>query len=375
MQQIEDSALDDAVRLGLVDSIEERELRRIREDRNLVVHPSLKNLGEQYVPRLESARAHIATALDVLLIHPPIQGKTVIEHFLNHICEESFTPTGTFMLRTFYENVKESARRNLVTLATKHAVGELEVPDRAIAHTAVADRMAKYLVTVAERDREVVTTAIKSCAALLSRQNRDTTLRVVARLGDQDFFWSGLDEALIARINDLVGTVEVPDSGRVSMHADILSLAGNETARSNLPKLISRFEVMPWTTKIASMITRPSTLFTPYIAQLFGETESFNGAGMLYGAIFPHYLHLIDLEGLRNILSASGRNPQIYLSRYTPDFMPKLFAATKHLGEDRWSLFDTFIDTVRPMTDNDYYQYHDLEAELASERGERQSTP
>ncbi|GAA3216947.1 hypothetical protein ACFO1B_15735 [Dactylosporangium siamense] len=81
MQKIEDGLLALAQRFELVDSVAARELERIREDRNLCVHPPLRRHGETYDPRPEVARAHLAVALTTLLVHPPTQGRRVVEDF------------------------------------------------------------------------------------------------------------------------------------------------------------------------------------------------------------------------------------------------------------------------------------------------------
>ncbi|WP_188189457.1 hypothetical protein [Nonomuraea sp. SYSU D8015] len=73
MQAIEASLLEKAVEFELIDSIGSRELERIREDRNLCAHPSLRMLGDVYEPRPEVARGHLAVALTTLLTHPPTQ--------------------------------------------------------------------------------------------------------------------------------------------------------------------------------------------------------------------------------------------------------------------------------------------------------------
>jgi hypothetical protein len=73
MQHLESTLLDKAAEFELIDSIGMRELERIRENRNLCVHPSLRGLGGVYEPRPEVARGHLAVALTTLLTHPPTQ--------------------------------------------------------------------------------------------------------------------------------------------------------------------------------------------------------------------------------------------------------------------------------------------------------------
>ncbi|MCP2317935.1 hypothetical protein APR12_003288 [Nocardia amikacinitolerans] len=78
MQKIEAKLVDKAVEFELVDTIGKRELDRIREDRHLCAHLSLRAEGEVYDPRPEVARGHLAIALSFLLIHPPpTQGRNM----------------------------------------------------------------------------------------------------------------------------------------------------------------------------------------------------------------------------------------------------------------------------------------------------------
>jgi uncharacterized protein (UPF0335 family) len=85
MQEAERTILDKAAELELIDAIGQRELERLREDRHLCAHPSLRPLGEFYEPRIEYARAHLAVALEVVLTHPPSQGRKVIDRFKAHV--------------------------------------------------------------------------------------------------------------------------------------------------------------------------------------------------------------------------------------------------------------------------------------------------
>ena len=67
MQRIEAALVDKAVEFELIDTTGRRELDRIREDRHLCAHPSLRAAGEVYNPRPEIARGHLAVALRTLL--------------------------------------------------------------------------------------------------------------------------------------------------------------------------------------------------------------------------------------------------------------------------------------------------------------------
>ncbi|GAA3752947.1 hypothetical protein GCM10022225_42060 [Plantactinospora mayteni] len=155
MQTIEATLLDKAASLELIDSIGVRELERIREDRNLCVHPSLRGHGDVYEPRSEVARGHLAVALTMLLTHPPIQGGKVLEASTAYICDPLSVPTLPQIQATFFDRVRVATRRTLARFAAKHAVLEID-PGGQLPAAERADRMAAALRAFAERDRELV---------------------------------------------------------------------------------------------------------------------------------------------------------------------------------------------------------------------------
>jgi hypothetical protein len=119
MQDLERSLLSTAVTLELVDTITSRELARLREDRHLCVHPSLR--GEVYEPRAESAREHLSAALSGLLTVPGTQGRKAVDRFTRHVADPSFTPTSEYLLQTFFGHVRRGVKKGIVELAVKHA--------------------------------------------------------------------------------------------------------------------------------------------------------------------------------------------------------------------------------------------------------------
>jgi hypothetical protein len=152
MQNIEASLLDKAAEFELIDSIGQRELERIREDRNLCVHPSLRSFSEVYEPRPEVARGHLAVALTTLLIHPSTQGGKVLDAFLNYTCNPSFVPVVSHIQTTFFDRVRTAARSNIAKLAAKHALRELD-PDGRLPAIEYANRSAIVLCAFATRQR------------------------------------------------------------------------------------------------------------------------------------------------------------------------------------------------------------------------------
>lgn len=121
MQNIEATLFDKAAEFELIDSVAVRELERIREDRNLCVHPWLRALGDVYEPRAEVARGHLAIALTALLTRPPTPGRKALEISAD-IGDPLLVPTLPHIQATFSGRVRNAIRSMANTFAAKHAL-------------------------------------------------------------------------------------------------------------------------------------------------------------------------------------------------------------------------------------------------------------
>jgi hypothetical protein len=191
MQGVEASILDTAVTLELIDATQKVQLERLREDRNLCAHPSLRPLGELFAPPLEYARAHLVVALDAVLIHPASQGRKVVEAFAKHILDPGFVGDPLHIAHAFFRQVRPTARRKVVEFAARHAMLEPPLPEQpTVAPADVADRMAQCLRIFAAEDRTLVAEMIEKFAERWSTLQVEVQRRTFVRLGDLDAFWS-----------------------------------------------------------------------------------------------------------------------------------------------------------------------------------------
>jgi hypothetical protein len=203
MQKIEGALVDKAVEFELIDTIGKRELDRIREDRHLCAHPSLRTGGEVYNPRAETARGHLANALATLLVHPPTQGGTLLEEFKNFICDPLFAPSLLHIRATFHHRVRVATRENIIRLAPKAAMLKID-PGGRMPADAHADRMAVALRAFAEASRDTVRDAVGEARERLQVLDGAVQLRVLLRMTDDDYFWASVDQPLTARFQALL---------------------------------------------------------------------------------------------------------------------------------------------------------------------------
>ncbi|MEX0503404.1 hypothetical protein AB3X55_07395 [Alphaproteobacteria bacterium LSUCC0719] len=105
---------------------DQTQFNRLREDRNSCAHPTLAGDEGHFVPIPEAVRAHIAHALDRLLIRPPSQGKEALVrlwHDLDETRLPKWQPAATQLVtqryvesgtKTLRSAIAHGARRGLL---------------------------------------------------------------------------------------------------------------------------------------------------------------------------------------------------------------------------------------------------------------------
>ncbi|MEU6261721.1 hypothetical protein [Saccharopolyspora shandongensis] len=353
MQEIESSLLEQAVKFELIDSIDARELERIREDRNLCVHTSLRTSGEVYEAREEVARAHLVTALSVLLTHPPIQGGKLLDEFRAHICNPRYVPAPAHIQATFYDRLRAKARSTIVELAAKHALLELDTKGR-LPEVECADRMAAALLAFAQRDRELVRTAVAKCIGRFPRLEGDQKWRALARFGEQDFFWDNLDQAQREHLQTLVANpiTGEPLKPLPDRTATVLALVRSSYARERLPALETQFAELSTTQQMSVIKKRPDPYFVPTVLELLREARSWYTGGEAGQALVELGPYL-TIDTLRTALKAWAENFECRASNPMPEAAVRLFRTTELLGQERIPVFGEFLSKVRESGNED----------------------
>ncbi|MDA0639804.1 hypothetical protein [Nonomuraea ferruginea] len=365
MQAIEASLLEKAVEFELIDSIGSRELERIREDRNLCAHPSLRMLGDVYEPRPEVARGHVAVALTTLLTHPPTLGRKVLDEFSAYICDPFFVPTHPHMQATFFDRVRTATRKTIIGFAAKHALLELD-PDGRMPAAEHADRMALALIAFAQRDRELVRTAVAAQSERFQVLEGVAQLRALARLGDQDFFWSMVDQALATRLQEMVNRLSATAEWDPlpATTAAALALVRSQYARDRLPGLETRFTTLAWKHRLGVATVRPDPYFIPAVLRLIQEAGSWR-SGEQAGRVLVQHAPFLTIDTLRDVMSKWCDNSECRQAAEMPGLAVLLFQGTSHLGQARAAVFGEFLTSVRAIEgEGEYYSYPALEEAL-----------
>ncbi|RDV49125.1 MULTISPECIES: hypothetical protein [unclassified Streptomyces] len=366
MQNIEASLLSRAVDFELIDSIGQRELERIREDRNLCVHPSLRSFSEFYEPRPEVARGHLAVALATLLTHPATQGGKILDAFLDYTCDPSFVPVVSHIQTNFFDRVRKAARSNIAKLAAKHALRELD-PNGRLAAMEYANRSAIVLFAFAQRDRGLVRSAIAGQRENFQTLDGETQLRALIRLCDQDFFWEMVDEPLCERLQGLL-TRRITAAAWEPLRADIaasLAVVSSSYARERIPALEEHFATLPDLHRMNVVATRPHPYFVPTVLRFIEEARSWR-TGEQAGQLLLQHGAFLGIDDLRTALTTWAGNHECRTAAQMPDLAVALFRYTAHLGLAQPAEFVSFLSNVQSMAEegDSFYRYPGLEAAL-----------
>ncbi|MGX5397145.1 hypothetical protein ACWLMY_35455 [Streptomyces anulatus] len=367
MQEVEASLLDAAHSLELLDSVEKRDLQRLREDRHLCAHPSLRALGEFYVPTLELARTHLVGALNGLLVHPPSQGRRVVERFTKHVADNSFTGNQEYLSHSFFDQVKPAARRHIIDVAAKAACLEPDgLPDPP-GTVEIADRMADCLRHFAVCDRDLVALRMGLVVPRLAERPFDVQLRALGRLGDLDVFWNAVPAPLRGQISDLIlrGIASTDAAYRTSgldpTHTQVLSLVGIDEVRDNVPALATVFRRLDGLEQAEVISWRPGPFFAQFLPSLMKKEVSHSFLAAQYvtrSAILPCAPHLTDHQ-LSELLTTWVENEQCLFSAQMPQLAVELHQKTQHLGSLGTQAWREFITRVheRVTDENSPYRY------------------
>ena len=280
VEDVEKRLLEDALDLELIDGIEHRQLLRLKEDRNLCAHPSLRSLGDVFAPTGDYARAHLVAALDALLVHPPTQGRKAFDRYIAHVDDPSFIGHADYLVQMFAKRVKSNAWKQIVAIAAKHAMLELPVPETSsIPASMAADRHALCLIAFAQHDRDAVREAVTKTMAKFNELPIDRQLKGLARLGEFDVFSDALDAAVCQQIGTYVDQVQYPSASTEARWViDVIALAGSDAIRARIPALASKFAEFGPYQQADVIATNPSAYFTDVVADILAAAGSYRTA-------------------------------------------------------------------------------------------------
>ena len=316
---IERGLLDEAMKAGFIGHREQMDLDRVKEDRNYCAHPAFITDGALFQPSADQSRAHIVHAIEHLLRHPPVEGKTAIEKFKAELTGTAFPPTEAaaeaWLKARYCGHVKATTMRSIVVVAIKGALG---VPDRQVRVRSLA------ILRVLERIEhpQYVDVLKDQLPKLLAGLDERSLPRLGALVAQDPAIngWMGGD--MVARLQGLLAEIPMESAEARELFA-----------LSDLPEFtevaMGRFGNMGEAEKTATITEHPCRAFVPEAIEDFADAPSYRGAEAR-GERVVALAKRLTAQDVGKVLKAAAANGQIWDASGTPAILSRLFDHTSH---------------------------------------------
>lgn len=341
LQAIESELLDKANSdLQLLAPHEYAALARLQEDRHLCAHPAFVVEDELFQPSPELVRAHIVHALQHLLIHAPLQGKSAIARFDADLLGPAFPTTpediGAFLRARYLDRAKDVLVVNLIKAIMAAPFGAERPKYAAKVRTlaVVLREIAKSKTVIYDGMMPVFVTA------KIGHIPDDVLLSICPFLESDPRIWDWMSEPDRTRIRRLLETGDVET---LKTHAafDAFAIAPMSEV------LLDRFKGFDATTKISIISEHPRSELIPAGITLYEEAGSFRSAEQLGQSVILPLSPFFTADDLQAVLAAAADNGQIWDAAGTPKILEQLFDNTQPLLQASRPHWDAFLDEMR----------------------------
>ena len=333
-------------------------LARLQEDRHLCAHPAFVVEDELYQPSPELVRTHIVHALQHLLVHAPLQGKSAIARFDADLVSPSFPTTaeeiGAFLRARYLDRAKDVLVINLLKAIISAPFGA--------EHVKYANRtrtLALALREIAKAKTEIYEAIVPGFVAeKFERVTDDVLLGICPFLANDSRFWDWLKEPDRIRVRRLLETGDVETLKSCA--------AFDAFAISQLSEvLLHRFDGFDEKVQISIIAEHPRKEFVNRGIEIYAEAVSFRYAEHFGQSVILPLAKFFSAEDVERVLEAANENGQIYAAHGTPDILEKLFDETTWLlsyTRPHWKAFiSKQIDGGDP---SNHYSYPGLQERL-----------
>lgn len=356
MQAIESDLLNVANdQLQLLASHEYEALERLRKDRHLCAHPAFIVEDELYQPSLELVRSHIVHALQHLLIHAPLQGKSAIARFDVDVTSLSF-PTnpddiGAYIRARYLDRAKDVLVTNLIEAVISAPFG-----DERARFAGRSRLLAMTLKEISKAKTSIYDATVPSYVARkFDTVEDDVLLNICTFLENDQRIWEWLSEPVRLRIKRLLETADV---AKLKAHAAFDGFVIPELSKI----LLKRFDGFDSSTQISIISEHlKRELVTPGI-KIYSQARGYREAEELGRFIILSLIPLLAADDIRSLLDAVQGNEQIWEAVGTPNILDTVFDSTRYLLPKTRPYWKAFVDAMIARN----YSYPGLQQRLAS---------
>lgn len=280
-----------------ISPLEYIDLQRLQADRNRCAHPSLVDETSPYKPSAELVRAHIVSAVDHVLRHPPAQGKFALDRLLAQIDSEYFPVKKQSALDALCAGplvkARESLARNLVVVLLKKAFEETSASQaRKIAALKAID------VLHPETYKKALAAKLSPLIRSLPDESLDSALVPVVEIPHA---WTSLEVDTSQRLQNYVRLLPSKELGRLEW------LVGSEAFAAEAKSRISRATRKEL--KEAFFFSIDGPIADRYV-DIYLKSESYDQANDWAKEIIGNIDDLNE-DQLRRLIVEGSENPEI----------------------------------------------------------------
>lgn len=363
MQAIERELLNIArTQLQLVTQHEFDVLKRIQDDRNLCAHPAFITEDELFQPAPDLVRSHLVHALQGLLVHAPLQGKSALNRIRVDILSPSYPVTrdsiGTYVAAKYLNRAKDALVSNLVKVLLK----ALFLPD-AQEFLAKRRQIAWTLSEVATSKTAIYEEVARPMVATFFEGVDDASLlHLCVYLGAEPRIWAWLSEPVRLRVTRLLESADVPTLK--------LFMVFDAFAVSDLADfLLAKFSGLDQDGQIELISDTPRKEFVGRAIAIFSSAGNYRSAEQHGQALIVPLASYFSSEDVQRILDAVLGNSQISYASGTPDVLVEVFKLTQNILELTRPHWQRFVDEMTAQHGGKidaHYSYPGIRAKLAA---------
>jgi hypothetical protein len=335
-------------------------LRRLQEDRNLCAHPAFVVEDKLYQPTPELVRAHHIHALQHLLVHAPLQGKSAVARLEADILSPSFPTSsqdiGTYLRSKYLDRAKDV----LVTTLIKSLLTAPFGAERA-KFIGKERLLAQTLREVAGAKTAIYDQVVPQFVALrFEAVGDDVLLKVCTYLEADARIWTWISDPVRLRVRTLLASVALAELKAFSAFD---AFAIPELANV----LMARFDAFDQDTQIGVIADYPRREFVDRAISIYANSSGWRTAEMLGHAIIVRLAPVFTADDIRKVLEAVVGNSQVSEAAGTPAILATVFELAGTVFDEARPHWQNFVDRMTAKQGGevaDFYAYPGIRAKL-----------
>ncbi|MBU2804263.1 hypothetical protein HF668_03645 [Acidithiobacillus ferridurans] len=361
-QHIERQLLETAsITLQLLALHEREAFKRLLADRHLCAHPAFITDDEIFQPTPELVRSHLIHALQYLLIHAPLQGKSAVKQFEADILSASYPVSSPVIAKYLRARYLDRGKDALVVNLIKGIITTPFGSERA-RFAGKERQLAMSLREIAAAKTAIYDLTVPPfIATRFDVVPDEVLLNLCPYLETDTRIWDWISEPVRIRIKTLLSTEEL--NKLKAAHAfDAFAIPDLATI------LLNRFDAFDEATQINIISENPRREFIPRAIDVYRQAWGWRHAEALGRALMIPLANQFAPEDIRSMLEAVAENYEIKTASETSTILETAFELIRSVLNDARPHWQAFVDRLSEEygSPDHSYAYPEIRAKLSS---------